>query len=189
MMAFDLTKALSSIAPTLATMLGGPLAGAAVTALEGAFGLAPGAGTDGITQVIQGGQMTPDVIAAVRAADQKHAEIMGQQGIDLVKLNADHDAAIFTAEVSDRSSARDASVKGGTQMALFALSLLLLAATIGTEIFALFRGYPATIPEIIVGRVLGLMDAVAMMVLSYWYGTTHGSSEKTQLLAAADPKK
>ena len=64
-MAFDLVKSLESIAPTLATMLGGPMIGGAVTALESAFGLTPGAGTDGITQVIQGGGMTPEIISAV----------------------------------------------------------------------------------------------------------------------------
>ena len=90
-----LATAIGSFAPTLATMLGGPLAGTAVTALESAFGLAPGAGADAITQVVQGGGMTPDIIAKVREADQKHAEVMGQQGIDLAKLNADHAEAFF----------------------------------------------------------------------------------------------
>ena len=51
-MNFNLKAALGSIAPTLATMLGGPLAGTAVTALEGALGLAPGAGTDEVTKVV-----------------------------------------------------------------------------------------------------------------------------------------
>jgi len=36
---------------------------------------------------------------------------------------------------------------------------------------------------LVVGRVLGLMDAVAMLVLSYWYGTTNGSAQKSELLA------
>jgi hypothetical protein len=63
------------------------------------------------------------------------------------------------------------------------LSLVLLIFTIGTEIAVLFYGYPDKTPEIIVGRVLGLMDAVAMLVLSYWYGTTNGSAMKTELLS------
>lgn len=61
--------------------------------------------------------------------------------------------------------------------------MLLLVACLGTEIFVLFNGYPATIPEIIVGRVLGLLDSVALLVLSYWYGTTSASQTKTELLA------
>ena len=38
-MAFDLRTAIGSIAPTLATMLGGPLVGGAVAALLPAFGI------------------------------------------------------------------------------------------------------------------------------------------------------
>ena len=89
-MSTDLKSLVSTIAPTLATMLGGPLAGTAVTALEGAFGLQAGAGPEAITQAVQSGAMTPEVVAAMRAADQKHAEAMAQQGIDLEKLNLAH---------------------------------------------------------------------------------------------------
>ena len=63
------------------------------------------------------------------------------------------------------------------------LSLLLLTVTIGTEAVVLFHGYPPEISDLVVGRVLGLMDAVAMLVLSYWYGTTNGSAQKSELLA------
>ena len=105
-MAFDLKSALASIAPTLATMMGGPLLGTAVTALESAFNLAPGSGVDAITKVVQTGGMTPDIIAAVRAADQKHAEIMGQQGIDLAKMNLDFESAQTKVVIEDRIDAR-----------------------------------------------------------------------------------
>ena len=32
------------------------------------------------------------------------------------------------------------------------------------------------------GRILGLLDAIAMMVLSFWYGTSHSSSIKNGLI-------
>jgi hypothetical protein len=64
----------------------------------------------------------------------------------------------------------------------------LLCITLGSEIAVLFYGYPDDkIPEMVVGRILGLMDAVAMLVLSYHYGTTSGSMAKTQLLAQSTP--
>jgi hypothetical protein len=40
-----------------------------------------------------------------------------------------------------------------------------------------------------VGRILGLLDAVSMMVLAYWYGTTNGSTLKTAMLANSAPIK
>lgn len=92
-MPFDLKSALVTVAPTLAGMLGGPLALAAVASLEGAFGLGSGAGIDGITKIIQSGGMSPEVVANIRLADQKHAEVLGQQGVDLEKINLDFHAA------------------------------------------------------------------------------------------------
>jgi hypothetical protein len=65
---------------------------------------------------------------------------------------------------------------------LFWLSIVLLVITLGSELVVLFVGYPKTLPDIIVGRILGLMDSVALMVLAYWYGTTNGSARKTDML-------
>jgi len=44
---------------------------------------------------------------------------------------------------------------------------------LGSEIYILFHGVPDHAPELIIGRVLGLLDAVAMMILSYYYSSTH----------------
>ena len=38
--------------------------------------------------------MSPDIIGKIRDADQKHAELMSEQGIDLAKLNAAHQEAM-----------------------------------------------------------------------------------------------
>jgi hypothetical protein len=115
-MSFDIKAALASIAPMLTTMLAGPLAGSAVAALEDCFGLQAGSGVDGITKVVQSGGMTPEIIAAVRARDQEHAEKLKQADIDLAKLNADHEAAMAATDAGDRDSARkrEIAVRGLT---------------------------------------------------------------------------
>jgi hypothetical protein len=186
-MAFNLRTALASIAPTLATMLGGPLAGTAVTALEGAFGLAPGAGADEITKIVQTGAMTPEVMAAVRAADQKHEEILKQQGVDLVKINADHEAAMATIDAGDRDSARkrEIAVRGWTTPALawtiVAASLGLVAATVTGHITkdSALAGQ--------VGIVTGYLLNEAKSVIAYYFGSSYGSDRKTELIAQAGP--
>jgi len=66
----QLGTSIASFAPTLAAMLGGPLAGTAVSALESALGLTAGAGPEAVTQVLQNGTMTPEQLGAIRAADQ-----------------------------------------------------------------------------------------------------------------------
>jgi hypothetical protein len=187
-MAFDIKTALAGIAPTIATMLGGPLAGTAVAALESALGLSPGAGADEVTKAVSAG-MTPDAIAAVRKADQEHAEKLKQQDIDVLKLNQDYSKAMVEAANANQDSARKANVAGGVQMPLFWLSLFLLAIGLGAEGFVLFHGVPDNVHDIVIGRILGLLDAVVMMVLGYWYGTTNGSAQKTDLLAASSPPK
>jgi hypothetical protein len=63
------------------------------------------------------------------------------------------------------------------------LSSIIIMFCLGAELAILFLGYPATIPEIIVGRVLGTLDAAAMLVLSYHYGSSAGSARKSELLA------
>lgn len=189
-----LATSLGSIAPTLATMLGGPLAGAAVTALEGAFGLQPGAGADGITKVVQSGGMTPETIAAVRAADQKHAEVIGQQGIDLTKLNADHEQAMEQTAASDRSDARKRQIATGDRTPAH-LAYLIIGGFFGVALAQLvaLMGWPdvaAKIPPqgwVIIGNISGYLAAEAKAAASYYFGTTLGSSEKNRLLANSTP--
>lgn len=179
-----LAGAIGSIAPTLASMLGGPLAGTAVTALEGAFGLAPGSGADAITKVLQTGSMSPETIAAVRAADQKHAEIIGQQGIDLAKLNADHDTAFLQAEVADRDSARKMQTARPSVVPA-ALSIVVTLGFFGV-IGVMMAGVDATDNQAFL-IMLGSLGTGWTTVLAYWFGTTRSSGEKNALLAQSMP--
>jgi len=190
-----LATALGSVAPTLATMLGGPLAGAAVTALESAFNLAPGSGADAITKVVQTGGMTPDVMAAVRAADQKHTEIMGQQGIDLAKLNADHDAAMALSEVDDRKDARKNNSTRDAAWWIAGVILLSFAAIMAAVLYGCWQLLQGgiTIKDVstvaaisgLVGSVVGYVAANAQTVVNFIYGGSMGSERKTDALAGA----
>lgn len=188
-MNFDLVALLKSVAPTLATMLGGPLAGTAVTALQSVFGITnDSSGKDlpsaltAITTAIQNGAMTPDAIAALRAADQKHAEMLGQQGIDLVKINQAHDEAIAAGIIADRASARDMAVKGND---MWTPRLLALAVVIGwgaVQFYLIGHVVDAGMRELI-ARVLGTLDSALMCVLYFYFGGSAGSNRKTELMA------
>lgn len=170
-------KAIEAIAPTVATALGGPLAGAAVSALGSLFNISE-PNQEKIKNFIESSQMTSDHIYRLKELELKYQADEKERGFKYAEL-------MF----KDRDSARQANVAGGTQKMLFALSLLLLAVSLGAEVFVLFKGYPNDVPDIVIGRILGLLDAVAMLVLTYWYGTTNGSLVKTDLLSRSDAVK
>lgn len=191
-MAFDLGKAIGSIAPVLAGMLGGPLAGTAVSALVGAFGLAPSATQDDITQVIQTGGMTPDIIAAVRLADQKHAEILGQQGFDLAKLNADFATSQDKTAEADRESARarEIAVKDHTP-AILAYTIIGGFFVVSIAQLVAVMGYPdlvARVPSqgwLLIGNISGYLAAEAKATAGYYFGSTAGSKSKDAIIDKA----
>jgi hypothetical protein len=178
----SLGVAIGGIAPTLATMLGGPLAGTAVTALESALGLKTGAGSDAVTQVVQAG-LTPDQIAAIRVADQKHAEVIGQQQIDLAKLNAAHEEAFAKIDADDTANAR------ARQVALRdwtpnIIGVLVVVVAMGLE-GALALGFhkPTQVAGEVLGRILGTLDSATILVLSFWFGSSAGARRSTDALA------
>jgi hypothetical protein len=188
---FDLKSAIAGIAPTLASMLGGPLAGTAVTALEGAFGLHAGAGQDGITSVMNMGGMTPEMIANIRAADQKHAEALAQQNIDVLKLNADREAAMTAAEDGDRDSARrrEISIKDPT-VARLAYTVIGGFLAISLAQLVCLMGWPelaAKIPQsgwLLIGNISGYLAAEARSAAAYYFGTSAGSAAKNETIAS-----
>jgi len=194
-MAFDLKGALATLAPTLATMLAGPFAGTAVTALEGAMGLSPGAGQDGITKVIQSGSMTPDTIAAIRAADQKHAEIMGQQGIDLAKINADFQSAQTKVVIEDRMDARKSNSGRKEVWDIAVVILATFAVMMGLVLYGCWMILQGgiSIKDVsvvaaisgLVGSVVGYVAANAQTVVNFIYGGSLGSERKTDALSSA----
>ncbi len=180
-MSFNLKTALSSIAPTLATMLGGPLAGTAVTALESALGLTAGAGADSVTAAVAQG-MTPEQIAAVRAADQHHLEVMGQQGIDVQKLNQDFQQAQDAAVTADRDSARKMQIASHSPMP----AILTTVLTIGFFTVLVCRMYKVlpNAGDPIVDQMIGTLLAVWAASVAYWVGTTRGSANKDMTINA-----
>jgi len=172
----DWKNILSKVAPTVASALGGPLAGEIVSTIGELFGITEPT-QDKIRAAIEQGQLTGQQIADLKTLELRLQAEERERGFRYTEL-----------EFKDRDSARRANVDGGTMGRLFWLSVLLLVITLGSELVVLFNGYPDSVQEVIVGRVLGLMDAVAMMVLAFWYGTSSGSVRKTDLLTQAAAK-
>jgi len=168
---------LKALAPTLASAVLGPLGGVAVSAIGKVLGI-DNATTESVSKAFQDGKLTSDQLAKLQELELQYQNEEKERGFKYSDL-----------EFRDRDSARKANVEGGTQKYLFWLSMLLLAVSLGSEVWVLFNGYPDAIPEIVVGRILGLLDSVTLMVLTYWYGTTNSSAQKNTLLANSMPVK
>jgi hypothetical protein len=78
---------IGAIAPTIATALGGPVAGMAVKALSSALFGHPNGSEDDIMSALAGA--TPDQITAIKKIDADFKVQMKQLDIDLVKIAAD----------------------------------------------------------------------------------------------------
>jgi hypothetical protein len=83
---------LKSIAPTIASALGGPLAGLAVDAVSKAIGIDP----KDVQATIDSGKLTAEQIASIKEAEIAMAARAQELGLDFEKL-----------AVEDRKSARD----------------------------------------------------------------------------------
>jgi hypothetical protein len=179
-MSFNLKTAIATLAPTIASMLGTPLAGAGVAALLGAFGITPTGDqtkdTAAATAFVQSGNMTPEIVAAVRAADQKHLELMGQQGIDLVKIKDDYDAATdkIAADNTDSARKREEVVQDNTPKVLAGLGVILFAALIvfvatGSVTEGMRDGF---------WMLAGAAVSIVKDIYGYYFGSSKSSHDK-----------
>jgi hypothetical protein len=181
----DIAPAVGKAAPILGTLLAGATGGVSV---------AVGA----LISAALGTVNTPDAISTAIATDPQAAlKLAPFESDNKIKLQAmvfAHAEVLIAegtkaiqADVDDRKNARDTAVAGATTLPLFIMSCILITITLGTEITVLFHGLPANVDPLIVGRVLGLMDAVALMVLTFNYGSSTGSKRATELLAQSAP--
>lgn len=160
-----------AVAPTIAKTLVGPLAGAAVAALSKAVLGKDGGSVSEIEAALH--SATPEVLAAIRKADQDFESEMGRQGIDLARINA-----------GDRDSARNREISTHDSWTPRVLAAIVVLSVLTGEGYAMTHVVP-TGAEMLVGRVLGTLDAALMCVLYYYFGSSAGSSAKNQIIGSA----
>lgn len=174
-----------TLAPTIATVLGGPLAGGAVTALESVFGITPQAGSStedrqtALAAAISGA--TPQQLADMRKADQDYAVAMAQAGFKDAETLA-------SLKVQDTVSARTMQVSTRSLMPPILGSAIIIGSLAAAG--AILSGkvsYLNTTEATMVGTVIGYLFSEAKAVLSFYFGSSQGSDRKTELLAQSIP--
>lgn len=167
----DWGKLLGAVAPTLATALGGPLAGLGVEAIGKAFGMEQPTikkVQDAFTQ----GQLTGDQIAALREAEfALHARMK--------ELDIQEEQLVY----ADRDSARkmQTSTRSIVPPLLAGIVVALVCFAEGSMLLGKVGG---EVDHIVLGRILGTLDSALMLVLNFYFGSSIGSERKTEIIAA-----
>jgi len=161
---------LKSIAPTIATAIGGPLGGLAYEAVSKVLGVSQ----DDAQKMLTDGKLSSDQIAAVQ-----QAEIALKAKAQELNLNFEKLA------VEDRSSARQMQIATQSWVPPL-LAVLIVAVWSTTQYFMFTHVIPDTMREM-VSRVLGTMDGALMLVLSFYYGSSSGSQAKDQMIHNSTP--
>lgn len=162
---------LKQVAPGIATMLGGPLAGVAVKALGDTF--LPGDSAPTEQQLIAAvGAASPEQLVRLREVDAELTEKFVNAGIELEKLSND-----------DRSSARNMMVQTGDSWTprILAFSIVVLYAVVQ---FTLMSADPlAQEMRELVMRGLGTLDASLGIVLAFYFGSSATSRLKDEIVS------
>lgn len=150
---------LVTVAPTIASAIGTPMAGVAVKAIINAMGLDPNSSDKQIEEAILGA--TPEQLLAIKKADQEFKLQMKQLDIDLVKI-----------VTSDKDSARNREIQT-KDVTPKVLAYLICILYVGVQIFLLTHIIDGSMREMVM-RALGTLDAILGLIFSYYFGSSVG---------------
>lgn len=158
---------LKAVAPTVATALGGPLAGAATSAVLAKIG---GGDPKAAEQAILAGD--PATLLQLKEIETNFKAHLADLGVQLDQL-----AYADTAS----ARAREIAVRDWTPRLI---AWVVVALTFGIE-GSLIIGWhrPSGIPGEVLGRILGTLDSALILVLGYYFGSSAGARASGEALA------
>jgi len=156
---------LAAIAPTLATALGGPMAGAATKFIADKLLGNEDASQDEIEMAVL--NASPQDLTKLKELDNEFK-------LGMRKLDVD----VFGLVVSDKESARDHN-KESNMPAVLSVALTVFIVGI---VCALFYTEPPKGAREVLFMLLGVVIKEWSNSMHYWYGTTRSSAEKTKHL-------
>lgn len=180
-MDFNFSELIKGIAPSIATVLGGPLAGAGVKALSEAIFGDP---SKSLEEVVEGVKsLSPDQILAIKKADQDFAVEMERLHNERMKIEADNTASARTMQV--------AALRQDGKLAknfVYILATVWSVAAIFYIAFVTFGHIPqenVRFADTILGFLLGTIIAT---IINYFFGTSLSSKAKDNTVADAVSK-
>ena len=169
-----LVSFLTTIAPTLASALLGPMAGIAVAGLSKIFGLSE-ASQENVASMINDGKLTPEHLAAIKELELQYKNDEAERGFKYKEL-----------EFKDVADAR--GMQKETKSVIPAtLTILVTCGFFGVLGWMMYEPSVVNSPPLLI--MLGQLSAGWAAVISFWMGTTSGSSRTRELLAQLSPPK
>lgn len=168
----DIAATVGKAAPILGTLLTGPAA-AAVT-------------VGGMIASALGTEAEPDQVAAALRGDPeamvKLREIEARRQTELEGLATDLAKVRILADVQDRTSAREREAKTGDSVTPRLLAMAVTLGFFGVLAYLLHFGKPEAGGDALL-VMLGSLGGAWTAIVAYYFGSSAGSREKTELLA------
>ena len=173
----DWKTIVSTVAPWIGTALGGPLGGLAVNAITDVLGLDDKTET-AIKAAISGA--TPEQMLALKQADQEFSLRMQELGFKQI-------TDLEAIAASDRKDARD--LQKTTRSPIPALLSVMVTIGYFGILIGMMTGTLNVSDSQALLIMLGSLGTAWGGVMAFWFGTTAGSAQKTEMLAKAGPVK
>ena len=159
---------LETIAPTIASALGGPLAGLAVEAVSKAIGIDP----KDVAKTIADAKLSADQIAQIKVAEIEMAAKAQELGLDFAKLSVD-----------DRKSARDMQSKASSQIP----GVMAVVVTIGffSILIGLMTQQFKTSEALMI--MLGSLGTAWTGIIAFYFGSSASSQAKDEMIHNSTP--
>ena len=156
---------LKQIAPTIATAMGGPLAGMAVSAISKAIGVEP----EKVGDLISNNKLTAEQIAQVKIAEIELQKQAQELGLNFEKLAVD-----------DRKSAREMQATTRSIVPPV-LAAIVTFGFFGIMVMMLLGKVDSNNPAILM--MLGSLGTAWTGIIAYYFGSSAGSQAKTEMLS------
>lgn len=157
-----------TVAPSIASAVGGPLAGMATKAISEALLGKPDGTEQELLQAVD--RATPDQLLALKRAEQTFAVQMRELDIDLERI-----------AVADRDSARNREVKT-RDWTPKVLAALITVGYFGALFYMLRNGLPQHGGSEAMLVMLGTLGTAWGGVVAYYFGSSAGSRAKDELM-------
>ena len=171
----DILKAvgplLGQVAPTLATAMGGPLAGLAVKTLSNVLLGHEEGDADAVASAIQ--SATPEQLSDIKKIDADFKVRMKELEIDLERISS-----------GDRDSARKREMELKDHMPKI-LAAGITVGFFGCLFWMFVYGVPKNGNEALL-LMLGALQTAFTGVIAYYFGSSSGSKAKTDLMASKE---